>query len=105
MVRRAPPPLPPHATSTYATQLNQLDLIGKMQISQLECSLMNATQHQPVLVQGDDYFPPPRRNPSLEKPCTTVSLGIIKDLKQTSSVCFFGLTNFSRQCALSSAGC
>ena len=137
MVRRAPPPLPPHATSTYATQLNQLDLIGKCKfiwwkslrllyelvdrmgwtnshagkegwnhVPQLEYNLMNATQHQPVLVQDGDYFPRPHRNPSLEKPCTctTVSLGIIKDLKQTSSVCFFGLTNFSRQCALSSAG-
>ena len=39
MVCRAPPPLPPHATSTYATQLNQLYLIGKMQIYLMENSL------------------------------------------------------------------
>ena len=73
-------------------------------VPQLEYNLMNATEHQPVLVLTGDYSPRAHRNPSLEKPCTTVSVGIIKDLKQTSSVCFFGLTDFSRQCALSSAG-
>ena len=41
MVRRAPPPLPPHATSTYATQLNQLDLIGKMRIHSMLYELVD----------------------------------------------------------------
>ena len=52
-----------------------------------------------------DYSPRAHRNPSLEKPCTTVS---VVTYHQGSEADFlrllFGLTNFSRQCALSSAG-
>ena len=44
-------------------------------VPQLEYNLMNATEHQPVLVLAGDYSPRAHRNPSLEKPCTTVSVG------------------------------